>query len=110
MDMPRLGNIACSADFRFDISKPRTAIVRKQRGGKLPIGNIEAQVQEAHYGIITVHNVLASIVSDGAEATGTVVNHGKHIDVTCNFSFTNTDQMQKLKVKPGLKFHGKNKN
>ncbi len=109
MDMPRLGNIACSADFRFDISKPRTAIARKQRGGKLPIGNIEAHVQEAHYGIITVHNVFASIVSDGAEATGSVINHGKHIDISCKFSFTNTDQMHKLKVKPGLKLHGKKK-
>lgn len=29
MDMPDLGKIACKADFKFDISKPRTAQMRK---------------------------------------------------------------------------------
>ena len=107
MDMKQLGTIACRADFRFDISKPRTAKMRQQKGGKLPIGNIEAEVSEGHYKFVTVHNVAATIQSDGAVATGKVVDRGKHIDITCSFTFTDTDQMQKLKIKPGIKFHKK---
>lgn len=107
MDMKNLGRIACRADFRFDISKDRTAKVRQGRGGKLPIGSIEAQVTECHYKFLSMHHLSANIDSDGAEATGRVVEQGKHLSLSCNFSFTDTDQMQKLKVKPGISFHRK---
>jgi hypothetical protein len=107
MDMKDLHNIACHADFRFDISKPRTAVMRRQKGGKLPIGSVEAEVGEVHYKFITLRNVSATIVSDGALATGNVNDRGKRIDIGCDFSFTNTDQMQKLKVKPRVQLHRK---
>ncbi len=32
---------------------------------------------------------------------------GKLLDLSCYFTFTDTDQMHKLKVKPGIKFHRK---
>lgn len=107
MDMKNLGRIACRTDFRFDISKPRTAKIRQKKGGKLPIGSLEAEVTECHYKFIALHHLSASIVSDGVEATGKVMEQGKFINVYTNFSFTNTDQMQKLKVKPGIGFHHK---
>lgn len=109
MDMKDLGRIACHADFRFDISKPRTAKMRRLKGGKLPIGNVDAEVRECHWKFVAVHNVSATISSDGAEADGKIINRGNFIDLTCKFSFTNTDQMHKLKVKPGIKIHGKKK-
>lgn len=109
MDMKELGRIACRAAFRFDISKPRTAQMRRVRGGKLPIGNVEAQVSECHYKLLSMHHLSATIDSDGAEATGRVVEQGKLVDLACNFSFTDTDQMHHLKVKPGIRFHRKNK-
>lgn len=105
MDMKNLGAIACHADFRFDISKQRTAMMRKKKGGKLPIGNVESEVREAHYKFVTVRNVSANVISDGALATGTIIDRNKHVDLTCDFSFTNTEQMHKLKVKPHVKFH-----
>ncbi len=105
MDMKDLGKIACKADFQFDISKPRTAIMRRQKGGKLPIGNIHAEVKEAKYKFVKVRNVIGTIESDGAIATGNVVVRGKRVDMLCSFSFTNTDDMQKTKIKPGIKFH-----
>ena len=107
MDMKDLGSLNCRADFRFDISKPRTAKMRQQKGGKLPIGNIEAEVREGHYKFVTMRNVSATINSDGALAEGRIVDNGKLIDLTCNFSFTDTDQMQKLKIKPGIRLHRK---
>ena len=105
MDMPDLGRIACTANFRFDISKPRTAKMRKVKGGKLPIGHIDAVVSEGKYKFIKVHNLVAEINSDGAVAQGSVVEKGKRMDIGCTFSFTNTNEMQKTKIKPGIRFH-----
>lgn len=108
-DMSDIGPIACRANFRFDISKPRTARMRRHKGGKLPIGNVNADITEASYKFATVRNIEATIVSDGAEAKGTISNKGRRIDLSCDFSFTNTDNMRKLKVKPHLNFHRKRK-
>ncbi len=105
MDMPHLGKVACKAGFRFDFSKPRTAQMRRRLGGKLPIGTINAEVKEAKYGIITARNTTATIESNGAIAEGKVTVKGKNIDLLCSFSFTNTDEMKKTKIKPGIRFH-----
>ena len=106
MDMPDIGNVVCTANFRFDISKPRTAKMRRVKGGKLPIGHVDAQVAEAQYKRIKVRNIVADINSDGAVAEGSLAMRGKRVDVLCDFSFTNTSDMKKTKIKPGIKFHG----
>lgn len=105
MDMPDLGKIVCMADFKFDISKPRTAQMRKVKGGKLPIGSVQADVAEGRYKKIKVHNFIAELESDGAVATGNITVKGKRVDVLCGFSFTNTNEMKKTKIKPGIRFH-----
>lgn len=105
MDMPDLGKIACKADFKFDISKPRTAKMRALKGGKLPIGHVTAEVSEGKYKKIKVHNLFAELESDGAVATGNITVKGKRMDVLCGFSFTNTNEMKKTKIKPGIRFH-----
>ena len=105
MDMPDLGKIVCKADFKFDISKPRTAQMRKVKGGKLPIGSVQADVAEGRYKKIKVHNLIAELESDGAVATGNITVKGKRVDVLCGFSFTNTNEMKKTKIKPGIRFH-----
>jgi hypothetical protein len=38
-------------------------------------------------------------------ADGNITMKGGRIDVLCSFSFTNTDEMKKTKIKPGLRFH-----
>ncbi len=106
MEMDDLKTICCKAEFQFDISKPRTAIMRKKLGGKLPIGEIYAEVPFAHYKMLKVRNTFATIKSNGAIAEGKVDVKGKHIDLLCTFSFTNTNEMKKIKIKPGIKFHG----
>lgn len=105
MDMPDIGTIACKADFRFDISKPRTALMRRKKGGKLPIGSVDAEVYEAAYKKIKVRNVVAHLVSDGAVADGNIEVKGGRVDMLCSFSFTNTNEMRKTKIKPGIRFH-----
>lgn len=105
MGMPDLKKVACMATFKFDISKPRTAIMRKKVGGKLPMGEVYAEVYEAKYKLLHVRNTVTTIKSNGAVAEGEIDVRGKRVDVLCSFSFTNTNEMQKTKIKPKLKFH-----
>ena len=106
MELKNLGKISASAEFKIDISKPRTAVMRRQKGGKLPIGNIKATVADCSYKGIHVRNLDATVNSDGAVATGDIKQHGNYRDIRCSYSFTNTDEMHKLKVSDfGLKFH-----
>ena len=105
MDMPDIGKIVCKANFRFDISKPRTALMRRKLGGKLPIGHVDAEVAEAKYKKIKVRNLIADINSNGAIADGKITVKGKRVDLLCSFTFTNTNEMKKTKIKPGIRFH-----
>lgn len=105
MDDADLGKIGCRADFKVDISKKRTAEMRRQKGGNLPIGQVNAHVMEAKYKGIKVTEVFADIVSDGAVAEGNLKKKGKFADILCSFSFTDMNDMKKMKVKPGIRFH-----
>ena len=105
MGMKDMGKIVAKSEFRVDISKVRTAQMRKKLGGKLPICTVKADVKEAKVKGMTIRNLTADIVSNGAVAEGKVVVKGKYMDVLCSFTFTNTAEMQKTKIKPGLRFH-----
>ena len=102
--LKKIGNIDCNASFQIDISKERTAEMRKEKGGKLPIGNVKADVKKIGYRNITLKNIVADITSDGALASGDVTMKGSLTDLMLQFSFTNTNEMHKMKVKPKLKF------
>lgn len=104
-DMPEVGDVGMTADFTFDISKVRTAVMRHRKGGKLPIGEVTAHVTKASYRFIKTQNLQAHIVSDGAVAEGNLQLPGGHMDILCSFSFTNTNELKKMKIKPGVKFH-----
>ena len=102
--MKRLKDIDCSASFRIDISKVRTAEMREKVGGKLPIGTVKADVRKVGYRNIFLKNIIADIQSDGALANGSITMKGNLTDLMLEFSFTNTEEMHKMKVKPRLKF------
>jgi len=105
MGMPDIGKIAAKANFKFDISKPRTAQMRKVKGGKLPIGHVDAQIDQVNYKGMKFTNIQATIDSDGAVAEGFIKSPGSFATLSCAFSFTNTNEMQKTKIKPGIRFH-----
>jgi len=105
MDYPDVGRIGARAGFKIDISKERTAVMRRKVGGKLPICQVDALVYEAKYKGIKVTDVYANIVSNGAVADGKIKMKGALADVMCSFSFTDTDHMQQTKIKPGIRFH-----
>lgn len=104
-EMEDIGPAACQASFTFDYSKPRTAAMRRKKGGKLPIGKVSATVQEASYKKVKVKNIKTTITSDGAVAQGNLVQKNKKIDILCDFTFTSTDSIHKMKFKPNLKLH-----
>ncbi len=105
-DIEGIGRIVADAKFKVDISKPRTALMRRKKGGKLPIGTVTAHVDECSWKMIVVRHLDADIVSDGAEAQGNIQIKGKRRDLLCSFSLTKTDSVKnKLKVKPGIRFH-----
>lgn len=108
--LEKIGNIDCAANFKIDISKSRTGVMRKQKGGKLPMGEVKADIRKIGYRNIYMKNIVADIQSDGAIANGDVTLKGRLTDLVLQFSFTNTDEMHKMKVKPKLKFgHGNDK-
>ena len=100
IDVSGIGDASLSADFKFDIAHNHAAA-----GGKLPVGEVTARVDEVSYRFITVKNVDVSITSDGATAEGTLVAPHKFLDLSCSFTFTDTDELHKLKVKPGISLH-----
>ncbi len=108
LDVPQIGEVSATADFVFDISKQRTAQMRRLKGGKLPIGHVDAVIDKANYKFLKFKNVNLSVESDGALATGHVSSPAKIVDLLCDFTFTNTDEMKKMKIKPGIRLH-KNK-
>ena len=110
MDMEKIGSVDCQAEFNINISKVETAQMRREKGGKLPIGTVTATVNDCSYEKIHVKNLTVNIQSDGAEATGDVLKQGKLLDLYSQFSFTDTDQMHKIRIKnPGLRFHKRKK-
>jgi len=105
LEKKEFGNIDFEATFKFDISKERTARMKRKTGGKLPIGNVDAFVNDVAYRKIHLKGVSADITSDGTIAQGRVVKNAKWSDLYSTFTFTSTDQMHKMKVKPGIRFH-----
>jgi hypothetical protein len=103
-NMKNLGNIDCSSTFKIDYSKQRTAEMRKEKGGKLPIGEVKADIRNVEYRNVSLKNLLVFMESDGALSTGHVTMKGHMTDLMLEFSFTNTAEMQKVKVKPRLKY------
>jgi hypothetical protein len=63
-------------------------------------------VDDSNFKGIHIRNLSATIVSDGAIAKGDIYQRGKRRDIYFSFSFTNTDEMHKMKIiSPGIKFH-----
>ena len=106
----QISDIDCTAKFKVDISRARTALMRREKGGKLPIGQVEADIRKVGYRMIHMKNIVANIQSDGAIADGDVTLKGSLTNLVVQFSFTNTDEMHKMKIKPKLNFkHNKDK-
>ena len=98
IEMKHITDVGFNANFTFDYSKPRTARVRRLRGGKLPIGSVVVKDARASFRKIKFSDISATIKSDGVVAEGHIDQTKKHTDIMCDFTFNNT-----MKIKPRLR-------
>lgn len=103
VEMKDIGDVGFGANFCFDYSKPRTARVRRLRGGKLPIGWVNVKGASASYKKIRMSDINATIKSDGVVAQGHIEQRKKLTDLLCDFTFNNTDSIHKMKIKPTMR-------
>ena len=103
VEMKDIGDVGFGADFCFDYSKPRTARVRRLRGGKLPIGWVNVKGASASYKKIRMSDINATSKSDGVVAQGHIEQRKKLTDLLCDFTFNNTDSIHKMKIKPAMR-------
>ena len=67
---------------------------------------MNATVDDCIFEGLHFRHLTADIDSDGAEAIGHLCKNGRIRDLYCTFTFTDTDDMHKMKIsKPGIKFH-----
>jgi len=102
LDTKDFKQVACDIDCKFDFSKDRTAAIRKNKGGKLPIGTVNAFLPYCQYREGTIPNVTANIESDGVVATGNIRQQNKLLDLLCSFSLTDLDDYHSIKIRPGV--------
>lgn len=99
MNVPPLYPISFKGDFVFDVSTTKHRI---NKHGRLPIGHLVAEIPKAKYGILSAKDIHAEVTSDGAVAEGFVLVPMKILSITTNFTYTQTDTEQALKVHPKL--------
>ena len=102
LNMKDIGDVGAKADFKVDIDKKRTAILRKKTGGKMPYGTVDAFVYEAAYKGIKLKELKVDIKSNGGEVEGSI-DHLKSLKWGFDFSFTDIDKVSNVKVKPRVK-------
>ena len=100
-----IGNVVLTGDFKVDFSKERTARMRKDKNGKLPIGTAQLQVTEVQIGKTRLTDIFADINSDGATALLDVDKPGKVANTGFDIRYTSTTEGTKVKVKPKLHFN-----
>ena len=102
LNMKDIGDVGAKADFKVDIDKKRTAILRKKTGGKMPYGTVDAFVYEAAYKGIKLKELKVDIKSNGGVVEGSI-DHLKSLKWGFDFSFTDIDKVSNVKVKPRVK-------
>ena len=100
-----LGRLAFTGDFRVDFSSERTARMRHDINGKLPIGTAQIMVKEVQVKKLRYTDIFADITSDGATALLNVDKPGRVANLGFDISYTSTTAGTKVKVKPKLNFN-----
>ena len=77
--------------------------MRREKGGKLPIGQVEADIRKVGLNPMYMEDIQANITSDGALAKGEIFMKKSRSGLVLDFTFTNTTEVHKVKVKPRLK-------
>ncbi|MCQ2239418.1 MAG: hypothetical protein MJZ73_09335 [Bacteroidaceae bacterium] len=105
LNVRKLGTINGHVDFLFNLDARAARSHSALPNGRLPQGNLRATVHNARYGKFRVQRIEGDVESDGSTATGTVKVHRKLSNLTLKFNYIQTDEEQRLKVKPKFRLH-----
>lgn len=106
MNITGLQAVKCSARFNFNVAgKPKNKKYKKN--GRLPQGEMEAQVSDAQYKKLKLKEINMKVRSDGREAEGIVYVPMKLMGLEVFFNYRQTPDEQNLRYK--VKFRKKSK-
>lgn len=108
MNAPGFSVSDAEALYNVNISKKTPeSKASKARGGRLPIGELQAHLGRAKYKSVSFKDISANLHSDGVKAEGAVRFGMKFVDVEALLEYTQTDKEQKYSIKPHIRKHEK---
>lgn len=107
MNVKGLGPVKARANYSFDTASKKRLDKQGGHHGRLPIGWLKADVDNARFKMIRFKHISAEMTSDGTTAKGLVYVPQKLFDIVTMFFYTQTDHVQTVKVKPSLIRHHK---
>lgn len=107
MNVDKLGPVKARATYSFDTSSKKKAAKKGIHQGRLPIGWLKAEVDNARYRMIHFKQISAEMESDGITAKGLLYVPQKLFDIVTFFEYTQTDAEQTMSVKPSITKHHK---
>lgn len=107
MNVDKVGPIKAKATYSFDTASNKKAAKKGKHQGRLPIGWLKAEVDNASYAFIHFKQITAEMKSDGTKAKGMVYVPQKLFDIITLFEYIQTDAEQTINVKPSITRHHK---
>lgn len=104
MNVKGLAPIRAQARYHINIANKKARRAQGVRG-KLPIGSLEAQINNVRYKGIGFKLVMATMVSNGVEANGEIKMKQGPFDLIIGFIYHQDEKTQNYKYKVGLKRH-----
>ena len=108
MNAPGFEVLDAQATYNVNISKKsEVSKASRARGGRLPIGELEATLGGARYKMLKFKNITANLNSDGVKAEGAVRFAMKYADIEANLEYVQTDNEQHYSIRPHIRRHEK---
>lgn len=107
MNVKGVGPVKAKATYSFDTASGKKHKMEGKHHGRLPIGWMKADIDNAKYKFIHFKHITADIKSDGTTAKGLIYVPQKLFDIVTLFHYTQTDQEQKIDIKPSITKHHK---
>lgn len=105
MNVDGLGPVSASAKYSFNIASKKKMRELGKNPGKLPIGSLEAKIEEVSFKKLSFHNISVRMKSNGSVAEGSVRTSMKLFDIQAEFMYKQTLHEQYWKLKPRLVRH-----
>lgn len=105
MNVSGLGPINSNANFKFNISKKAKRPATALPNGRLPMGSLQATINDVKFNFMRFKKLDAMIESDGSTAFGAIHIPQLMLDIVVDFDYIQTDEQQKLKVYPTMERH-----